>query len=197
MKKTLLCLLFVSVIVGSVLAGPFGIEMGDSLKKLEEDGLAPTAISSAGYYYITPKNTHPDFERYLVRIDIDEGVFFIKAIGKDISDNKYGTNTKSKFDDIRKGLERTYGKSELTNILMPKALWKDADEWLMSIRQSERFYMAHWDTKVGSLIPQGYESIYLAVDATSSTKGYLVIEYYGARHAVLSEKSKQEAASVF
>lgn len=197
MKKTLFCLLLILVFAGSILAGPFGIEMGDSLRKLEETGLVPSATSSAGYYFITPKSTHPDFEDYLVRIDEDEGVFLIKAIGKDISDNKYGTKTKSKFDEIRKGLDRTYGSSELTDLLMPRALWKDLDEWLMSIRQQERFHLAKWDNKTGASLPKEYASIYLAVDALSSTKGYLVLEYYGARHSVLSEKSKQEAASVF
>lgn len=197
MKKCSLSL-FVGIFITSFLiAGPFGIDMGDSFSKLEEKGFAPLQLDTVGYYFVTPKEMHPDFDIYLVRIDASEGVFFIKAVGKNISDNQYGTNTKFKFRDIRNALETNYGKSELTDILLPRALWKNADDWLMSIRQSERIYFTVWESKVGSVIPPEFKSIYLAVQADSSTKGYLVLEYYGTKHSILSEKAKQEAASVF
>ena len=172
--------------------------MGQSLSDLQKNGLEPTQIeNNLGYYSVSPKYTHPEFERYLVRIDEDEGVFFIKGIGKDISDNGYGTSTKARFDKLRKSIEGTYGKSELLSVLFPNSIWDEPEDWMMGLRKSERLHLAYWEKKDGATFPGEIGEIYLSANATSSSNGYLALEYYGKKHEELSEKANQLAAQVF
>jgi hypothetical protein len=179
-------------------AGPFGLEMGQSFEELQQLGANPIAITgSKGYFYVTPPSTHSEFEKYLVHIDNDEGVFWIKAIGKDIDDSGYGFNTKSDFDDIRSMLDNAYGKSEIIDILLPDSLWDDPKYWMMGIKQSDRMYSAHWDFSDNPLKSGDIKEIYLSVQVLSSSKGYLVLEYYGTDFDRLSNKAKQVAAQVF
>jgi hypothetical protein len=198
MKRTLLFSFLLAVSLGFLSAGPFGIEMGQPSSILETNGLNPTPIPNyPGYYYVLPKFTHPDFETYLVRIDEDEGVFLIKAIGKDISDNGYGTSIRSKFDELRKSIEGTYGESELISFLYPNSIWDEPEDWMMGLRKGDRIHMAQWENEDGTTLPGEISEIILAADATSSSEGYLAIEYYGKKYDELSEKAKKKAAQVF
>ncbi|MBI9094742.1 MAG: hypothetical protein JEY71_07660 [Sphaerochaeta sp.] len=199
MKKLILLFVLGIVCLNLIVAGPFGIDMGQSLETLEKNGLNPVLFSenSPGYYSVSPKYTHSEFETYLVRIDRDEGVFFIKGIGKDIQDSGYGVNTQSHFNDIRKAIDGTYGHSNLESYLFPSSIWDEPRDWMMAIRQDERVLLAIWEKSDGSFYPGDIESIYLAADATSSSIGYLAIDYYGKFYERLLEKSKQVAAEVF
>lgn len=198
MKRIKAILLLGGILLSFLSAGPFGINMGDSLQVLQEGGLNPTPFKDlTNYYYVSPKSTHPEFESYFVRLDEEEGVFFIKAIGKDIHDNGYGSTVKGRFSDLRAGIGKTYGTSKIIDIFLPSSIWKDLDDWLMSIRQGDRFYAAHWESKNAEPLQGDIKEIYLAVEALSSTKGYLVLEYYGTHHSRLSEKAKFVDASVF
>lgn len=198
MRKMLLVSFLLVFCFGFLYAGPFGIEMGESLSTLEKNGLEPTPIkNNPGYYYVSPKLSHPDFEEYFVRIDEDEGVFFIKGIGKDISDNGYGSSTKSAFDGLRKSIENTYGKSELFSVLYPNSIWDEPEDWMMGLRKGERLHLAIWEKEDGTSISGNIGKIFVSANASSSSTGYVALEYYGKRHEELSEKAKLAAAWVF
>jgi len=198
MKKRYFIVLALVLLLSSQIltAGPFGLEMGMSLDGLKALGVNPTMIAT-GYYKVNPLSPHPEFEEYIVRMDATEGVFWIKAIGKDISDSGYGFSTKSKFSETEQALSSAYGAGEMEDFLFPGSIWDELDDWMMSLRQDERFYLKKWEKADGTAIANGILSIYLAANATSSSKGYLILEYYGIEHELLSKKAKDEQSKVF
>lgn len=90
-----------------------------------------------------------------------------------------------------------YGTSELLDFLFPGSIWDEGDDWMMGLRQDERFYFAFWDRESGSILPEDIKEICLGAKALSGSKGYLVLEYYGIEYDKLSEKAKRAAAQVF
>jgi hypothetical protein len=199
MKKSSIVLLLVTMLlsVQLLIAGPFGLEMGMSLDGLGKLGVNPTVLSSGGYYTVSPISPHREFEQYVVRLDPDEGVYWIKAIGKDIADSGYGFSTKSKFSEIEKALSASYGAGKLVDILFPNSIWDELDDWMMSIRQNERFYHKSWEKSNGATLAAGIASIYLAVKTTSSSKGYLTLEYYSTEYERLKQKAEDAESKVF
>jgi hypothetical protein len=198
MKKNFI-IVFATVLLLSthiLTAGPFGLEMGMSLDGLNALGANPTIIAEA-YYTVNPPSPHSDFEEYIVRLDPTEGVFWIKALGKDISDSGYGFSTKSKFSETEQALSSAYGTGELVNFLFPGSIWDELEDWMMSLCKDERFYFKKWEKSDGTAIANGILSIYLGANATSSSKGYLTLEYYGIEHERLSQKAKDEQSKVF
>ena len=197
MKKMLLFFVLSIWCLCLLAAGPFGIEMGQSLETLKTNGLNPTQINNQGYYYVSPKATHPDFEKYILRLDEDEGVFWIKAIGSDISDSGYGFTIKSKFNEIESSLQKTYGTGKLLDYLFPKSIWNEPEDWMMGIVKNERFYLRTWESLNGKAFPGNIESLGLGVLASSSSKGYIFLEYSGMNKKRLEQKIKDKASQVF
>lgn len=198
MKKTYFIVLALVLLLSSQIltAGPFGLEMGMSLDGLKVLGVNPTMIAT-GYYKVEPPSPHPGFEQYITRLDATEGVFWIKAMGKDIADSGYGFSAKSEFSEIDKALSAAYGAGEMVDMLFPNSIWDELDDWMMSLRKDERLYFKKWEKSNGTPIASGILSIYLGADASSSSEGYLTLEYYGLEHTRLSQKAKDEQSKVF
>ena len=172
-------------------AGPFGLEMGESAS---EQGC--TAVEGVPGFHrcATVKKPHSAFESYVVQSSKQHGVCWIKAIGKDISDNGYGTSTKSKAEELAPLITKSYGVSpEKTAFLLSGALWDDADEFLMSLLKKERVHAYKWE----GVSKEGIDSIYLGLQAGGSSTGYLVLEYYGADYQECNEAVKASEGDAF
>jgi len=155
-------------------ASGFGIEMG---KSPPEYGCEAQADNVGIYSCVAPK-PHSAFEAYMVQASDKHGICWVKGVGKDISDNGYGTSTKSKHSELQSVLTKAYGEiSDTSDFIMPGALWDDANEWLMSINQKQRFYSVSWADLDVPGKPQ-LDTIYLGVSAVGSSKGYVFLEYY-------------------
>lgn len=153
-------------------AQPFGIEEGTkrpSLNILKELG--------HGYFEVKPPRTHPEFEMYAVQMADGPGVCIVKAVGVSHQNDRYGNSVRSAFDEVRSQIEGTYGKSRLNNFLRPGALWKDTNEWVMSIHKNERAYQAVWGGLAGPAIKNNVNEILLDVVAQNQSEAYLVIQY--------------------
>src|SRR5262245_32212432 len=81
-------------------AMPFGLQMGMTKAQL---GLVESArpVAPGMYKLTTVPKPHPEFESYLVQVAPTTGLCFVKAIGKDISTNVYGSDLKRKYEDMR------------------------------------------------------------------------------------------------
>lgn len=173
-NSVLFALAFATPMSSIAFSGPFGLEMGMTVKELgsgfseEQPGL---------YLSSTVPNPHSAFEAYVAKVGPKTGLCWIKAIGKDINANSYGTSLKSAFDDMRSRLSNTYGGSELFDVLLPGALWDDPDEYMMSLVQGERFLMASWDDSTDANLPENMTDLSLLASATNRSTGYLAIEY--------------------
>lgn len=172
-------------------AGPFGLEMG---KPATTQGCTALESSPGLYKCVSVDKPHSAFETYIVQSSEQHGVCWIKGIGKDISDNGYGTTTKSKAEEIVPLITRSYGVShELTTFLVPNALWDDGDEFLMSLVKKERIHIYKWD----GVSKDGVASIALGLQATGSDSGYLALEYYGTDYDECDDAIKSAEGDAF
>lgn len=123
----------------SAAAGPFGIEMGQPLSELDvrEEGPKP--------FLNSVPNPHPDFELYAVWASEETGVCSIVAISKEYTNDKYGDDIRDAITRFTKAFDKKYGPHKTVDLLRSGALWDGPDEWVMSIRQSERFFGAYWE----------------------------------------------------
>lgn len=122
---------------------------------------------------ISPPRSVTGFEGYAVYATPQTGVCMIKAIGADFERDGYGTNVRDRFEELNGLLNNKYGTGELLDYLRAGALWDEVDEWVMAIRQNERFYQAEW--LVGD--DNGIDDIIMAIRALSSNTSYISLQY--------------------
>ena len=196
-KKNLFVCIFFIFSISMVFSGPFWIDMGMSLEKVKQISKTMPKNLSEDAYEITPPATNNMFETYIVRIHQTYGVYLIKAVGKDISTSGYGIELKSAFNNLLTSIEKTYGKYDKTDYLLPRSIWKDPDDFMMGLLKNERYLFADWDRKHGSKLPNDLESIGIVVDALSTSKGYLTIEYYSINYEKVKTERQAKQDSVF
>ncbi|WP_156878692.1 hypothetical protein [Roseomonas gilardii] len=171
---------------------PFGISEGTprSAIKIEEE-VRP------GWLRIVPPRKHPEFELFHVQITQETGVCRLSAAGITHSNDRYGRSVRSAFQEVREQLEATYGKSGLNDFLKTGALWKNDEEWVMSIRQNERIFQAAWGKPSGAPIKNGVTEVLLNVAALDQSKSYLRLQFVFSNFDKCERLRKAGNASVF
>jgi hypothetical protein len=178
--------------VSSVFAGPFGIDMGMSLDKVKEVCKTVPIHIKDDYYQIIPPKTNDLFEIYIVQIDPTYGVYYIKAISKDIRTNGYGVEIRSTFDNLVGSIEKTYGKYKLTDILKSNSYSGGANIWTYALRDGDRELYAVWAEEYQSKLPKDIVGIVVWAGVTSPREGnmgYVVLEYYLSNGSTVKEKA--------
>ncbi|NQT65772.1 MAG: hypothetical protein HQ554_06300 [FCB group bacterium] len=173
-RKLVVVVIFTICFVNIAFAGPFGLEMGMTLKDLSEN----TESLGNGIYKITnvPK-PHSAFEIYAVKIAPNGGLCWIKAIGKNIPTSSYGTELESKFMDMVSKLEKAYGNYKLYDYLLPGSIWDELNDWMMALIKKERILVASWSEEDQSNLSDNISNIIIATKASSSDSGFIVLEY--------------------
>lgn len=173
--------------------GPFGFNIGSDINIHDCE-----KIDSPGKYSCKAKKEHPDFESYGVEYYPETGICWIKGIGRNIEFDSYGVSLKAVVDKITGQIESVYGKStDLSDFISYNALWDDADEWMMAVRQGERYYMTSWESDEGYIPTKNVDKIFIAAQALSSDVGYPVIEFYGDNYEQCKDISNEAGASAF
>lgn len=160
--------------------GPFGFDIGMTYEEVKVacGGSNPEYISDDRYYVI-PKKAHPLFEKYIVWISDEVGLYYIKGVSRDIKCSDYGTEVKDKFDEILLILEKKYGKFEKDDSVKSDYLWKDERDWMTALKDGARTYSASWYNDNTNLF-DGLYSIGMGVhisDQYSTANAYIWIEY--------------------
>ena len=160
-------------------AAGFGFQMGEAPTTYNCDALD----ARPGTYKCVAPKPHSSFESYVIEASEKHGICWVKGVGKDISDNGYGTNTQTEHEKLVTLLSKPYGAaSEKTDFILPSALWDDPNEWLMSIAKKERYVISTWkDLKLAS--KPALDKIYLGVGATSGKTGYITVEYHAKNYS--------------
>ena len=131
--------------IQSAFAGPFGIDMGMSLADLKQVCKTIPKHIEDNIYEITPPKTNDMFKKYIVRIDSDYGVYWMKAIGKDVYTNDYGTELRSAFSRLVESISKTYGKeSYIEDNVQSGSIWDDAKHFMMALLKGDRELYAMW-----------------------------------------------------
>jgi len=175
-QKIVAVLILTSILfVTEAMAGPFGLEKGMSL---EDIGGNPIKISDTGHYMLSsvPK-PHSAFETYIVRVAPTGGLFWIRAVGKEIRTNSYGIELKSAFVEIEEKLKATYGKNTRLDSLLPGSAWNKPNQWMMGLIKTERVLMSLWLEAEGSTLPPDLRSIGLMAVGASENTGKIHLEY--------------------
>jgi hypothetical protein len=194
MNRKALCFVFFFSFANMAFSGPFGIDFGMSLEQVGQVCKTPPENIESDLYEITPPNTNEIFESYLVQIHPTYGVYFIKAIGKDISTNAQGTRLKNQFNSLVSSIEKTYGKYKKDDSAVPGSYWGDKpDYYVFALSRDERTLDAYWGAGTHAKLPPEISLIAVAAKGIDSSTGYLILEYYSKDY----EKIDAEQESVF
>lgn len=183
MKRLIVAAIVILVVSATAFAGPFGLDMGMTLKDVGEVCLDEPEYIADDRYYIQPKKSHPLFEGYVVWINEDCGLYYIKGISKEIRTTDYGTEVKQEFTKLLSPLERKYGKFKRIDRLSkdtPSYNRTDKD-WMRTIADGSRTYEAHWEAKESNIKEfEGLVSIATGIKTEKTyvtNKAYIWIEY--------------------
>lgn len=167
--------LFVIFSTAAFATGPFGLEMGMSLKEIDAN-----AKQVAPGKYVTTKvpKPHSAFDRYVVQVGKKNGLSWIKGIGKNISTNGYGLAPLNAFDIMDEKLTNQYKTGEKTNFIVSGGIWSEPQYFMMSLLKNERFFMKIWKTEHGSELKNNIKKVGLLIIPQSQSVGHLALEYY-------------------
>lgn len=175
--------------------GPFGLEMGlsrDTVEKMVGKTLTPLPGELDRYSVDTVPKTHNEFERYVLKFSSEHGLCSVMAIGRDINTDSFGIAVKSRFSELEEGLSSVYGRPEKSDFLLPGSIWKDGRDWMMAIRQGERLLASSWKSSASAPMKSDLKQVFLSVNASSSDKGYLKLEYAFSNYELCEQESKQK-----
>jgi len=191
-RKTFLSAVLI-LAAGTAIAGPFGLNKGDSLSKLKTHGLEP--IGTSGLYRAKAvPNPHPQFDFYAVVATPEEGLCKIIARTDEISTSVYGSELKDRFEAIRDALEAKYGKGETYDKLRAGSIWDEPKDWMTALVKKERTLVTYW---VDGTYPDGIESITLEASADDRSSGDIRLVYeLDNFSACLARKKAKEAESL-
>ena len=170
--QTAIGVIFLVLMPSYALAQGFGIEQGTSVEELDvvED-------LGTGRYAVNVPSPYSEFEAYVVWASDTQGVCLVRGAGKNHDNDRYGRSVRTAFDRLERALEERYGEFGKGDFLNAGALWDEADEWVMSIHQSERAYQSVWDAESGSELPDSIVEIILNIDAVSSSSAWIGLQY--------------------
>ena len=190
--KDIILALYISAIFfpSAALAQAFGISMGEN----------PAALNNHeeiqnGVHTVSAPNPHSEFESYIVKASDSHGVCMVRGIGKDHTNDRFGQSVRQSFQALEAVLESNYGLFLKNDFLRSGALWDGSEEWVMAIRQNERVYQSVWDNDEKSELPANIQSIILAVNATSSSSSWVVLQYTFINHDDCQDELTQIEAS--
>jgi hypothetical protein len=158
-----------------VAAGPFGIDQGQSKNTLD---LSNPDDPDNVYALASVPKPHPLFTDYSAEISATHGVCRINAGSEIYRNDRYGTEVQRRYKEIENQLTGVYGSGTDFKYLRDGALWKDPDEWVMSLYQSERTFSKNWAKKSGAKLKDGIAEISLSVNGLSSDASFIVIQYF-------------------
>ena len=147
MKKFILVLILILFPV-ILFASPFGLKKGMTLEEIAEQCETEPEFVKDDIYSITPIKKHPLFTTYYVCINEKIGLYKIQAITNSISTNKYGTELKEAFNDIKDRIAKTYNKPIVTDRLIKtvNSYYQKEEKWFYTLQEGSRELSATWGT---------------------------------------------------
>lgn len=166
--------LLITVLSTQAEAGPFGLEMGQSM-----DGLDVTPLDSSPHNFVAYKvpKPHSAFVAYGLLAPPSTGLCRIIAVGKDIETSSFGLELQARFDKIASQIDRVYGPHEKKDFLFSGSVWDDRDDWMMALKRKERVLQASWDEESGAKLKDGIVEILLTAVADRMDTGSLRLQY--------------------
>lgn len=170
---TVLALALVAFFVHPAYAdGPFGLTMGMRVDQIQGD---PEQVKPGVYKVEQVPRPHSGYEAYMLKIGPESGLCWVKAVGKNITGNRYGTALRSAFDSTKEQLAGIYGDTAKDmDFLLPDSIWDEPRDFMMGLAKNERILAAMWELADDE---RNLRDVALYASALSSSVGYLSIEY--------------------
>ena len=146
MKKSisLFFVLFLFIIF-EVFCNPFGIKIGMTLEQVSQISRTTPVNIEDDWYRITPPNTHELFETYFVQIHSTHGVYFIKAISRDIRTNVHGTELIGRFNNLVSNIERTYGNYLRRDNINSESIFNRSQDFMFALSRTGRLWIKKYN----------------------------------------------------
>jgi hypothetical protein len=156
----------------------------------------------------TAPRPHGAFEVYSLAFSPKEGLLRIRAVGRDIRSNDFGSDVRDGFTGLMEAVSTTYGTPRLFDFLQSGSMWNEDREWMMGLLKKERTLQAVWcfagraDASAGvctqsSPLPNHITLVYLKAEALSTGVGYLTLEYEFEGWDKYVDAMKAKAGAVF
>lgn len=178
--------------------GPLGFAAGLSKDEIEAmTGATLSLIDEKQSLYGLEKSPKPNssFVQFALVVSPTAGLCQIRAISKDIHTSRFGYELKSSFDEMKGALTEVYGKPVLMDTLIAGSIWREPKEWMMSLRQKERYLSVAWTATSASPLKYNLSEIEMDARATSSDEGYYMLQYTFNNWNVCQSEAKAKARS--
>lgn len=157
------------------LPAPFGLFFGMQL--IDFQGEKPIEIAPFKYRIDAPPKPHPLFDFYVLQITPRNGLSWIKAIGKDIQTNSFGSSVATAFKEMEEKLKKAYGNAETIDLLLHDSIWNEPRDWMTALTKRERLLFSTWNKETGANLTEAIESIFLGANGSGDDTGYISLEY--------------------
>jgi hypothetical protein len=142
-----------------------GITVGDNVS---EYNVLETRESQI--YAIEPPQSSSLVENYLVGTTSDGLIHTVLLSGYIHSNNEYGDECKSEYDNIKQALTSKYGSGESYEFLRSGALWDRYGDFVPSLYENERSHETLWELQNDKLIN-------LEIEAASHSACWVAVRY--------------------
>ena len=122
----------------------------------------------------TTSKKHPAFEKYVVFIDKNKGLYKIRAATPIKEINRYGTELQSLFQSIKDRIAKTYGEPQVIDTIDPESHLRDDNFWMHALNDGARKLLAFWGK---SPLTDNLNAVALKCIASNPYRGYLMLEY--------------------
>ena len=175
------------ILGANAVAGPFGLNMGDSVRKIKSLGIVLEKDEEFRYTARSLPKGSSDMDIYSFLITPVHGLCEVGA-GAYITDaSKYGTEYKDTFKKFKKSLRKKYGSSTDYDFLKVGSIWDAPNEYSMSLFQDERVLSSYWPEEGGVIRKDNIDSISLRASGVGRDYGLVMIKYEYAN----AEKCRQ------
>lgn len=180
MKKLFFVLMF-GLISTFIFAAPFGLKMGMTIDVIAEQCEEEPSFVKDDIYLIKPLKKHPLFEYYAVYVNAKTGLYQIRAISLPIASNKFGTELKDSFNNVKDRIAKTYGKPKIIDRYNNTAnsYYQKDEYWFYALREGSRELSAAWG--YNSSLADNLDTVALECSVTDGFyegTGQLILYYY-------------------
>ncbi len=107
-RLTVLSLWIFVAFLNCAYAGPFGVEMGMSIKEIDQNAIS----KNPGLYEVKPPKNHHAFERYFVKVGEKTGLCMIRAAGQQFTTSVYGNEIRDRLTRLKEVSKESGMKTE-------------------------------------------------------------------------------------
>ena len=164
-----------------IFAAPFGLKMGMTIDEIAEQCEEEPSFVKDDIYLIKPLKKHPLFEYYAVYVNAKTGLYQIRAISLPIASNKFGTELKDSFNNVKDRIAKTYGKPKIIDRYNNTAnsYYQKDEYWFYALREGSRELSAAWG--YNSSLADNLDTVALECSVTDGFyegTGQLILYYY-------------------